>query len=226
MRANPPSLVFFAILCLLPVSAIASPKLSYQHLIQTAAIKHAVDPALIQAVIQQESGYNRFAISPAGAQGLMQLMPDTAKRFQVKNAFAPAQNINAGSQYLAWLLKRFNGNVRFALAGYNAGEGKVDRYKGVPPYRETRRYVKKVMGYYQQLKAQSSTQHTTSVQPLKSRSNSVHLVKKHPYQGVIHQINHPLSQLKIHRVQAISLFPYKTAPEHYTHIRASHRRGI
>ena len=225
MGANPPSLGLFAILFLLQVSAIASPKLSYQHLIQKAAHKHAIDPALIQAVIKQESAYNRFAVSPAGAQGLMQLMPATAKRFQVKNAFMPAQNINAGSQYLAWLLKRFKGNVRFALAGYNAGEGKVDRYKGIPPYRETRRYVKKVMGYYQQFKTQASIHHTARVHPLKSRSDTAHLVKKQPYQRVIHHINHQLSQLKIHRVQAISLSPYSLSPERYTRLRASQVRG-
>ena len=135
----------FSLFLLTQSSVLASP---YQQLIQKAAKKHALDPALIQAVIKQESAYNRFAVSPAGAQGLMQLMPNTAKRFKVTNAFIPAQNINAGSQYLAWLLKRFKGNTRFALAGYNAGEGKVDRYKGIPPYKETKKYVRKVMGYY------------------------------------------------------------------------------
>ena len=206
------------LLLLLQTVSMASPKLSYQHLIQKAAQTHAIDPALIQAVIKQESGYNRFALSPAGAQGLMQLMPATAKRFQVKNAFMPAQNINAGSQYLAWLLKRFKGNVRFALAGYNAGEGKVDRYKGVPPYRETRRYIKKVMSYYRDYKSHSPAQYRATVHLAKRR-------KSKPYDAVIHHINHRISTLKTHRVQAISLSQYSLSPERYTRIRASHVRG-
>jgi len=198
----------------------------YDLIITQAAKVHKVDEALIRAVIKQESAYNRFALSPAGAQGLMQLMPATAKRFQVKNAFIPEQNINAGSQYLAWLLKRFKGNVRFALAGYNAGEAKVDRYKGIPPYRETRHYVKKVMGYYQQFKALSSTQPTARLAPLKSRFDSAHLIKKQPDQNVVHHISHPLSQVKTYRVQAISLSHSSLSPERYIRLRASHQRGI
>lgn len=120
----------------------------YDSIILDAATKYAVDAALIHAVIKQESCYDRFALSPAGAEGLMQLMPATAKRFRVSNAFIAKQNIMAGTKYLAWLLKRFKGNIRFALAGYNAGEGKVDRYKGIPPYKETQNYVKKVIANY------------------------------------------------------------------------------
>lgn len=124
----------------------------YDHIILDAARKQGVDAALIHAVIKQESCYYRLAVSPAGAEGLMQLMPATARRFNVKNAFAAKQNINAGAKYLAWLLKRFNGNIRFALAAYNAGEGKVDRYQGIPPYKETIHYVKIVMANYRRFK--------------------------------------------------------------------------
>ncbi len=133
----------------------------YDKIILDASKKYHVDAALIHAVIKQESCYDRFAVSPAGAEGLMQLMPATAKRFSVSNSFIAKQNISAGTKYLAWLLKRFKGNVRFALAGYNAGEGKVDRYKGIPPYKETRNYVKKVMANYYGFKGYSTAKPST-----------------------------------------------------------------
>ena len=107
-----------------------------------------VDPRFIHAVIWQESKYQRLAKSHAGAQGYMQLMPDTAKRFGCNDASDPAQNIEAGAKYLKWLLKRFNGNVSLALAGYNAGEGAVDKYNGVPPYNETQNYVRIISNRY------------------------------------------------------------------------------
>ena len=103
-----------------------------------------MDEAIVRAIIHAESAYNPNALSRAGAQGLMQLMPATARRFGVSNAFDAAQNIQGGVQYLAWLLKRFNNNLTLAAAGYNAGEGAVDKYKGVPPYSETQRYVVRV----------------------------------------------------------------------------------
>lgn len=103
-----------------------------------------VDESLVRAVIHAESSYNPRAVSPKGAMGLMQLMPTTARRFGVSNAFDPHQNIAGGVQYLAWLLNRYKGDWRLAIAGYNAGEGAVDKYSGVPPYRETRNYLKKV----------------------------------------------------------------------------------
>ena len=98
----------------------------------------------MRAIIHAESAYNPNALSRVGAQGLMQLMPATARRFGVGNAFDAGQNIRGGVQYLAWLLKRFNGDLTLAAAGYNAGEGAVDKYKGVPPYSETQRYVQRV----------------------------------------------------------------------------------
>ncbi|MFZ5658085.1 MAG: lytic transglycosylase domain-containing protein [Pseudomonadota bacterium] len=117
---------------------------AYANEISAAAAQYGVDESIVRAIIHAESAYNPNALSRVGAQGLMQLMPATARRFGVANAFDPAQNIRGGVQYLAWLLKRFNGNLTLAAAGYNAGEGAVDKYKGVPPYSETQRYVQRV----------------------------------------------------------------------------------
>jgi hypothetical protein len=113
-----------------------------------AGERAGVDPRFIHAVIQQESKYDPEATSPVGAKGLMQLMPATAKRFDCEDLRDEACNVEAGTKYLAWLLKRFNGDVSLALAGYNAGEGSVDKYKGVPPYPETENYVKKIVANY------------------------------------------------------------------------------
>ena len=119
-------------------------KNAYSNEIAAAARAFGVDEAIVRAIIHAESAYNPNALSRVGAQGLMQLMPATARRFGVSNAFDAAQNIRGGVEYLAWLLKRFNGNLTLAAAGYNAGEGAVDKYKGVPPYSETQRYVQRV----------------------------------------------------------------------------------
>ena len=113
-----------------------------------AGERHGVDPRFIHAVIWQESKYKVRARSHVGAQGLMQLMPPTAKRFGCMDAHDPAANIEAGTKYLRWLLKRFQGNVSLALAGYNAGEGAVDKYDGIPPYKETQNYVRIITGRY------------------------------------------------------------------------------
>lgn len=110
--------------------------------------KQGVDPRFIHAVIWQESRYQPKALSHAGAQGLMQLIPATAKRFGCDDPNDPSQNITAGTKYLSWLLKRFSGNVELALAGYNAGEGAVDKYAGIPPYNETQNYVKIISKRY------------------------------------------------------------------------------
>lgn len=117
---------------------------SYRREIEAASSLYGVDRALVRAVIHAESAFQPNAISVAGAQGLMQLMPDTAVRFNVTNPFDARQNIRGGVRYLAWLLKRFNGNQRLALASYNAGEMTVDKYNGIPPYSETQTYVARV----------------------------------------------------------------------------------
>lgn len=111
------------------------------------AQKNKISPYLIHAIIKVESAYNIKAVSNKGAMGLMQLTPDTAKRYGVKNAFNAKENIQGGTRYLKYLLKRFD-NLENAIASYNAGEGAVAKYKGIPPYQETKNYVKKVMAIY------------------------------------------------------------------------------
>lgn len=117
---------------------------SFQTEIASAAREFGVEEAVVRAIIHAESAYNPTALSRAGAQGLMQLMPPTAARFGVADSYDASQNIRGGVQYLAWLLKRFNGDLTLAAAGYNAGEGAVDRHGGVPPYSETQYYVRRV----------------------------------------------------------------------------------
>jgi soluble lytic murein transglycosylase-like protein len=117
---------------------------AYAAEIRAAAGRFGVDEALVRAIVHAESAFNPNAVSHKGAQGLMQLIPATADRFDVDDPFDPAQNIAGGVQYLAWLLDRFDDNITLAAAGYNAGEGNVDRYGGVPPFDETQRYVGRV----------------------------------------------------------------------------------
>ena len=118
---------------------------TYAEDIERAARVHSVDPVLLTAVVRTESNFDPMAVSPKGAQGLMQLMPQTAERFGVANVFDVSDNVDAGARYLSWLLDRLDGQTELALAGYNAGEGAVDRHQGVPPFRETREYVRRVL---------------------------------------------------------------------------------
>lgn len=124
----------------------------YDHLISEAAKRNGLSFPLIKAVIKVESNFNPRAVSRKGAKGLMQLMPENIKLMNIYNPFDPWENIMGGSRYLRNMLDRFDGSLKLALAGYNAGPVRVEQYKGIPPYQETRNYVRKVIRYYNHLK--------------------------------------------------------------------------
>lgn len=134
-------------------TAVAQPSVDYTtvaprkifDLVMKYAPQYQVEPQLALAIIAAESNFNSLALSPKNAQGLMQLIPETSERFNVRNAFDPAQNIRGGLTYLRWLLAYFEGDLALVAAAYNAGEGKVERYRGVPPYSETRAYVQRIL---------------------------------------------------------------------------------
>lgn len=124
------------------------PNFPFDRIVEQAADRYQVDPALVRAIIMAESSYNPKAVSKKGAKGLMQLMPRTARALGVKNSFDPRRNIDAGVRYFRQLLDQFNGNVKLAIAAYNAGSRTVKRYKGIPPFKRTQYYVAKVIEYH------------------------------------------------------------------------------
>lgn len=137
----------------------------YDEIIVEAAQKFDVDAALVSAVIKAESDYNPKVVSHKGARGLMQLMPATAKRFGVSNSFDPRENIHGGTRYLRWLLKTFDNNADLAVAAYNAGEGNVWKYEGVPPFRETVNYINRIARHLHRARVSSVRSAATSDAP-------------------------------------------------------------
>ena len=127
-------------------SDLKSPK-ELEEYINASSKKYNISPKIIKALIKAESSFNANSLSSSGAIGLMQLMPSTANSLGVKNPYDPAQNIDGGVKYLNYQLKRFDGNLEYALAAYNAGPAAVIKYGGIPPYKETQNYVKKIMGW-------------------------------------------------------------------------------
>jgi soluble lytic murein transglycosylase-like protein len=123
-------------------------RVELRQIVERISTEHGVDPKLIDALVRVESSYNPNAVSRKGAMGLMQLMPETAERLDVENPFDPAQNVRGGVKEFSRLVRRYGGNLQLALAAYNAGEGAVAKYRGVPPYDETRSYVSKILSLY------------------------------------------------------------------------------
>ncbi len=140
-----------------PLDYIKKSERLYHPIILQAANRYQVDPAIVKAIIMAESSYNPKAVSKKGAKGLMQLMPKTAKEMGVEDIFNPEHNIDGGVRYYKKLLKQFKGDIKLALAAYNAGMKTVREHNGVPPFRSTRRYIKKVFEYYQHYKNQVET---------------------------------------------------------------------
>ena len=139
-----------------PAPLKAAPAAELERAVTRAAQQHHLHPALLLAVMKAESSFNPLVVSKAGAVGLMQLVPETAMRHGVQNLYDTNENVAGGARHLRYLLDRFHGNTRLALAAYNAGERKVDRYKQIPPYRETRHYVQKVLSYYRDYRKEAS----------------------------------------------------------------------
>ena len=153
-------------------AADVTPPESVDKVIEAAAQRHGVDPNLVRAVVKVESNFNPHAVSSKGAMGLMQLMPSTAKSLSVGNAFDPRQNVDAGVRHLKTLLDDYNGNLELSLAAYNAGRGAVSRNGGIPPYRETRDYVKKITDLYWKSSFRPSVRETKDAEGHRVFSNN------------------------------------------------------
>ena len=148
-----------------------APPPTIDQILTQAGDKHALDADFLRSVIRAESGFNARAVSPKGAQGLMQLMPGTASSLGVKNSFDPAANVDGGARYLRELLQRYHGDVAKALAAYNAGPQRVDRFRGVPPYGETRAYVTRIIRDFNRQKLAPRTKPAASVHPRPASSS-------------------------------------------------------
>lgn len=154
------------------VQDLPQAKRRHAELVKRLAPRFAVDPRLALAIVRAESNFNASARSPKNAQGLMQLIPETAERFGVRDPFDPEQNVRGGLAYLRWLLDRFDGDVALASAAYNAGEGAVARHGGVPPYAETRAYVRRILAFYRAARHMApDTARTAAIRP-QARSRS------------------------------------------------------
>jgi soluble lytic murein transglycosylase-like protein len=130
-------------------AALGAPRSPYGQIIYDIAVRHSINPQLVAALIHVESAFNPRAVSRKGAYGLMQLLPETGRRFGVhrkRDLLNPVKNLEAGVSYLKWLTERFGGDMQKSLAAYNAGEGAVDRFGGIPPYHETQQYVQRIFG--------------------------------------------------------------------------------
>lgn len=130
------------------IASLPERKKKVVELITTLAPRFSIEPRLALAIATTESNFDPNATSPKSAMGVMQLIPETASRFNVKDSYDPVENIKGGLAYLRWLLAYYRGNVALAVAGYNAGEGAVDRYRGIPPYKETQDYVRRILSFF------------------------------------------------------------------------------
>ncbi len=190
--ANPLSLVKIPALG----GRISSGNVAIDAMVTEAATIHGLDPYLILSVMRHESGFNRNALSPKGASGLMQLMPATAARFGVRNIFDVRENILGGAKYLRWLLERFNGDVRLALAGYNAGEGAVEFYGNrIPPFFETQNYVRAIYSRYAGLRSSTMPQPVAAVEMPKMLETSREKIPTYN-QIIIFNSSRPVANLK------------------------------
>ena len=158
---------------------ITPPPAPIQKMVEQSARAHDVDPLLVESVIQVESNFNHYAVSPKGAEGLMQLMPGTARSLGVGNSFDPAENIEAGVKYLKYLQGVY-GDDRLALAAYNAGPKAVDKYKSIPPYSETQDYVEQVGKRYQAAKRSEAAKAAASAAPVAPEAVEVDSPERHP----------------------------------------------